>query len=143
MTIYSLFFLVTTYESVRHTLEQNNITNTKVKSFVGGCCASVVGQTIIVPFDVITQHIMLIGLAEKGINKTYTKTHSSSLPELMSSSNTEKNGSANNRNTNHINMNKAGMYTQFQIRGHVLLLQQIHSTRYIIGTNNWLFSCCE
>ena len=84
-----------------------------MKSFVGGCCASIVGQTIIVPFDVITQHIMLIGLAEKGINKSSTKTHSSSLPELMSSPNTEKNGSANNRNLNHINMAKAGMYRHY------------------------------
>ena len=97
-----------------------------MKSFVGGCCASVVGQTIIVPFDVITQHIMLIGLAEKGINKTYTKTHSSSLPELMSSSNTEKNGSANNRNANHINMNKAGMYRQSQIRGLFFVKDQFY-----------------
>jgi len=98
---------VTTYESVRHTLERNHITNNKVKSFVGGCCASIVGQTIIVPFDVITQHIMLIGLAEKAANNTNSKTHSSSLLEPQSSSGTEKNGSAKT-NTNHINVNKAG-----------------------------------
>ena len=63
-----LSFLVSTYEGVRHALEQNNVTNTKVKAFVGGCCASIVGQTIIVPFDVISQHIMLIGLVEKQNN---------------------------------------------------------------------------
>ena len=56
-----LIFIVSTYEGVRYTLEQNNITNNKVKAFVGGACASIVGQTIIVPFDVITQYIMLIG----------------------------------------------------------------------------------
>ena len=66
--------LVSTYEGVRHTLEQNNVTNTKVKAFVGGCCASVVGQTIIVPFDVISQHIMLIGLVEKRTSNVDTKT---------------------------------------------------------------------
>ena len=49
------------------------MTNTKVKAFVGGCCASVVGQTIIVPFDVISQHIMLIGLAEQGAAQSKVK----------------------------------------------------------------------
>ncbi len=49
------------------------MTNTKVKAFVGGCCASVVGQTIIVPFDVISQHIMLIGLAEQGTAQSNVK----------------------------------------------------------------------
>ena len=34
--------------------------NSKVKAFIGGSCASVVGQTCIVPFDVISQHMMLI-----------------------------------------------------------------------------------
>ena len=101
------YFIVTTYESVRHTLERNNIRNNKVKSFVGGCCASIVGQTIIVPFDVITQHIMLIGLAEKSARKTSTETHSSSLLEHKNSSGTEKRGSANLKNNSHINMNKA------------------------------------
>lgn len=67
---------VSTYENVRHTLEKNNVTNSKVKAFVGGCCASIVGQTIIVPFDVISQHVMLIGLAENRTGETNVKTHS-------------------------------------------------------------------
>ena len=74
MTRENFFLIVSTYEGVRHALEQNNVTNTKVKAFVGGCCASIVGQTIIVPFDVISQHIMLIGLAEKSTCNVDTKT---------------------------------------------------------------------
>lgn len=35
--------------------------NDKIRAFVGGGCASIVGQTIIVPFDVISQHMMLLG----------------------------------------------------------------------------------
>ena len=54
---------VSTYEGVRHVLERQGITNSKVKAFVGGSCASMVGQTIIVPFDVISQHLMLLGQA--------------------------------------------------------------------------------
>ena len=53
---------MSTYEGVRHVLEQQGlVTNGKIKAFVGGAAASVVGQTIIVPFDVISQHLMIIG----------------------------------------------------------------------------------
>ena len=34
---------------------------------VGGSCASLVGQTIIVPFDVISQHLMLLGQMSKQV----------------------------------------------------------------------------
>ncbi len=52
---------VSTYEGVRLAMETNGITNSSAKAFVGGGIASVVGQTIIVPFDVISQHLMIIG----------------------------------------------------------------------------------
>merc|ERR1719188_913983 len=53
---------VSTYEGVRHVLDRSRlVTDTKVRAFLGGACASVVGQTIIVPFDVISQHLMLMG----------------------------------------------------------------------------------
>jgi len=53
---------VSTYEMVRHLLENNlGIKNNKTKAFVGGGAASIVGQTIIVPFDIISQHLMLMG----------------------------------------------------------------------------------
>lgn len=53
---------VSTYEGVRHMLEVNGVKDYKVKALVGGSCASVVGQTVIVPFDVISQHMMVLGL---------------------------------------------------------------------------------
>ena len=47
---------VSTYEGVRHVLGSSQlVTDTKVRAFLGGAAASVVGQTIIVPFDVISQ----------------------------------------------------------------------------------------
>ena len=52
---------VSTYEGVRHILDAQGIRDSKVKAFLGGSCASLVGQTIIVPFDVISQHLMLLG----------------------------------------------------------------------------------
>jgi len=58
---------VSTYEGVRHILSKNGVTDNKVKAVVGGAAASLVGQTIIVPFDVISQHLMILGaIVNKG-----------------------------------------------------------------------------
>merc|ERR1712126_488677 len=41
---------VSTYEGVRHLLERQGVSDLRLKALVGGSCASVVGQTFIVPF---------------------------------------------------------------------------------------------
>lgn len=35
-----------------------------IRALVAGGCASVVGQTCIVPFDVISQHMMVVGMKQ-------------------------------------------------------------------------------
>jgi len=52
---------VSTYEGVRHILHSKGVRDNKIKAIVGGASASLVGQTIIVPFDVISQHLMILG----------------------------------------------------------------------------------
>lgn len=59
--IISGVFYISTYEGVRHILTQYNA-GQRTKALIGGGCASVVGQTIIVPFDVISQHVMVLGM---------------------------------------------------------------------------------
>ncbi|GAB0094874.1 Solute carrier family 25 member 44 [Sergentomyia squamirostris] len=61
-------FYISTYESVRHVMGQYGV-GQRTKAFVAGGCASVIGQTMIVPFDVISQHMMVLGMpaAQKGI----------------------------------------------------------------------------
>lgn len=61
--IISGVFYISTYEGVRHELGRYDI-NPRMKSFIGGGCASIVGQTVIVPFDVLSQHLMVLGLAK-------------------------------------------------------------------------------
>ncbi|XP_050673747.1 solute carrier family 25 member 44 [Leptidea sinapis] len=61
--IISGVFYISTYEGVRHELGKYDI-NAKMKSFVAGGCASLVGQTVIVPFDVLSQHLMVLGLVK-------------------------------------------------------------------------------
>ena len=51
---------IATYESVRKLLGDEGVTNNQVKSLVGGGCASMVGQTFVVPIDVVSQHIMML-----------------------------------------------------------------------------------
>lgn len=63
--IFSGVFYISTYEGVRHILTQYGA-GQQTKSLVAGGCASLVGQTIIVPFDVISQHAMVLGMAAHG-----------------------------------------------------------------------------
>ena len=60
--VFSGIFYISTYEGVRHLMStQFDIHDSVVRSFAGGLCASVVGQMITVPMDVVSQHMMLIG----------------------------------------------------------------------------------
>ncbi|XP_014219495.1 solute carrier family 25 member 44 [Copidosoma floridanum] len=64
--IVSGVFYVSTYEGVRHLLNQEPVTaklDSRIKALIGGGCASVVGQTIVVPFDVLSQHLMVLGVS--------------------------------------------------------------------------------
>lgn len=61
--IFSGVMYIATYEGARHLVAKNNIHNPQAKSLIAGAAASLVGQTIIVPFDVISQHLMVLGLA--------------------------------------------------------------------------------
>lgn len=56
---------ITTYETVRHFLQQQGVRDSRIRAMAGGGCASLVGQTIIVPFDVISQHMMVLGQLER------------------------------------------------------------------------------
>jgi len=67
--VFSGVFYISTYEGVRHLLATKlDVHDLVVRAFVGGLCASVVGQMITVPFDVVSQHMMLIGSATQGTN---------------------------------------------------------------------------
>lgn len=63
--IVSGVFYISTYEGVRHFSTQRGINN-RVKTVLAGGAASIVGQTIIVPFDVISQHMMVLGMDSHG-----------------------------------------------------------------------------
>ena len=54
-------FVAASYESVRDILLRNGVEDSRIRALCGGAAASVVGQTIIVPFDIISQHMMVIG----------------------------------------------------------------------------------
>lgn len=62
--IVSGVFYIATYEGMRHVLSQYNAPQS-VKALVGGGTASLVGQTVIVPFDVLSQHLMILGLVDR------------------------------------------------------------------------------
>lgn len=58
-------FYVSTYEGMRHILGQSDVIgniDSRVKALIAGGAASLVGQTIVVPFDVLSQHLMVLGI---------------------------------------------------------------------------------
>ena len=61
MNVVSGAFYILTYENVRHILQNLNVTDSRLRGLIGGGCGSLVGQTIIVPFDVISQRLMMMG----------------------------------------------------------------------------------
>lgn len=63
--IFSGVFYISTYEGVRHVLSQHNV-DSHIRALIAGGAASLVGQTIIVPFDVLSQHLMVMGITGKG-----------------------------------------------------------------------------
>lgn len=78
--IFSGVFYISTYEGVRHLLTQYGA-GERIKALTGGGCASLVGQTIIVPFDVISQHAMVLGMGSS-CTKSGTKPIVSELNPL-------------------------------------------------------------
>lgn len=51
-----------TYEKARDVITQHTqIRDNKIKGLFGGFCGSIVGQTIITPFDVVSQQLMILG----------------------------------------------------------------------------------
>ena len=58
---------ITSYEWTRHHLaEKAAVSNTRTLSFLAGGTASIVGQTMAVPLDIVTQHLMLMGRRTEG-----------------------------------------------------------------------------
>ncbi|XP_059477673.1 solute carrier family 25 member 44 isoform X2 [Neocloeon triangulifer] len=64
-------FYISTYEGVRHILKERElVSDSRIRGMVGGAAASLVGQSIVVPFDVISQHIMILGQAKGASHAT-------------------------------------------------------------------------
>ncbi|XP_054015761.1 solute carrier family 25 member 44 [Hylaeus anthracinus] len=67
-------FYVSTYEGVRHILGQDCVIgriDSRVKALIAGGAASLVGQTIVVPFDILSQHLMVLGISNTKRGKNY------------------------------------------------------------------------
>jgi len=54
-----------TYEKVRHLVGTYGSNDNRIKGLIGGGVGSLVSQTIITPFDVISQHMMVISDSKK------------------------------------------------------------------------------
>ncbi|VDO99942.1 unnamed protein product [Soboliphyme baturini] len=57
---------VLTYERVRDLLASGGVKSSELKAFIGGGFASVTGQLILVPLDIISQHMMVFSRCTAG-----------------------------------------------------------------------------
>ncbi|CAG9853829.1 unnamed protein product [Phyllotreta striolata] len=74
--IVSGVFYISTYESIRHGMQDNRVPSS-LRALIAGGCASVIGQSIVVPFDVLSQHLMMMGVhgrEEQAFNNLGIKT---------------------------------------------------------------------
>jgi len=82
-----------TYEKVRHLVHTYASTDNRIKGLIGGGVGSLVSQTIICPFDVISQHMMVItGDAKKSSSGSGRKFSSFANPLLIRRSEAMKYG---------------------------------------------------
>lgn len=77
--IVSGVFYISTYEGVRHLLTQRHVEG-RIKALIAGGVASMVGQTIIVPFDVISQHLMMMGAHPGNEKKSFNHLRIKEIP---------------------------------------------------------------
>ena len=70
LMIFSQMSYIGTYEFVRTYLaQQTALTDQRIRSLLAGACASVIGQTTVVPIDVVSQHLQLLGLGAQQSKK--------------------------------------------------------------------------
>jgi len=70
LMIFSQMSYVATYETVRINLvNKTSVTDNRARSFIAGACASVVGQTMVVPIDIVAQHLQMLGIGWQGSKK--------------------------------------------------------------------------
>lgn len=91
LTIFSQLYYIGAYETARNYLSKT--TNPKLRSFIAGGIASVVGQTTVLPIDIVSQHLQVysLRLAKQNVSKqsmppaqtttqsTYSNTNNSNL----------------------------------------------------------------
>lgn len=63
LMIFSQVAYVASYEAARTFLmDHTSLTDQRVRSFIAGGCASIVGQTLVVPVDIVAQHLQMLGM---------------------------------------------------------------------------------
>lgn len=73
-----------TYETVRQVLAENTpAQDQRLRSFVAGGCASLASQTLVVPIDIVTQHLQMWGQGHSrldvGVSKSSVPVNSKAL----------------------------------------------------------------
>ncbi|XP_067942111.1 solute carrier family 25 member 44-like [Watersipora subatra] len=108
---------ITVYEGTRQWLQDHSIESTQLKSFLSGGCASVASQTFVVPLDIISQHLMMIGSQHKPYRVPKSDAHRAIKPghTHLNTLNIEISNSSSRLGTSYKIMK--AIYTKYGLRG--------------------------
>ena len=74
---FSQISYIGTFEYIRHMLaRKTSIKNDNLRAFIAGGCASLVGQTFLVPIDIISQHLQMRGMNTAPLHIPQSSVHS-------------------------------------------------------------------
>ena len=91
MQVVSGIGYIVTYETMRHVVAKyGEVNDNRIKGLIGGGCGSLVSQTIITPFDVVSQHMMVLN--SKKQSSTAQKFSSFSNPLIINHKEAKKYG---------------------------------------------------
>lgn len=66
--IVSSLVYISSYEGMRHILATKFDMDSRLRALIAGGTSSIISQSIIVPFDVLSQHLMMLGVSSHGSN---------------------------------------------------------------------------
>ena len=119
LTIFSQLWYIGAYEMARNNLRSTS--NQKVRSFIAGGFASVVGQTTVLPIDIVSQHLQVynLHLAKQNLSEQ-------ALKNELAESNILKNAPLNNNNKTFSSLKNNKLHSH-----HMSARDQLNLTRTI------------
>jgi solute carrier family 25 protein 44 len=129
--VFSGLVYTSTYEGIRHVLMQNRLTGSGFASFMGGLSASATALLLVVPSDIVSQHMMVFS-RRRLLNNDLTKPAAGVVTSTAPSTSANAASLVEHRNVDALNIRKL---LQREPNGRIwwLITRQIYRQDGLIG----------